>query len=213
MMSRRKKTSYKGNQSAQPSNKKHGNSTSIKADSVVPVKSTSSSESFSPSQSTKEVTPKVTPIRPENLSLTAHAHILAYFEKYPRDSQKLNDNEVTAILQLSQHLRVFGLLSAVGFVKQTNQQPGEVKKCIRSVWELLLAQLLDPQKDSDALMTEVVILAKERPSEYMAQWRRALQLSKHWNFWAKAYQEEKTQSQTEEKSEQVSADVHSATTP
>ena len=61
-------------------------------------------------------------------------------------------------------------------------------------------------KDFDAakLMTKVKVLAEQQKtqSEYMAMWQRALKLSKHWSFWAKAYQEEKKKQ--DEQTENVS---------
>ena len=101
---------------------------------------------------------------------------------------------MTAVLKLAQHLRVFGLLSAAGFVKQANQQEGEVKEKIRPVWESLLCQLVDNSevKDATALMAEILTMTNERPADYMALWRWAIALSKHWSFWARAYQVETT---------------------
>ncbi|MGI8932730.1 MAG: hypothetical protein ACR2FS_01515 [Phormidesmis sp.] len=135
-------------------------------------------------------------VQPEHMSLAAHAHIVAYLEKFSKGMQQLEDSEMVSILQLSQHLRVFGLLSAVGFVKQANQQSGEVQKKRRQVWELLLCKLLNSNEvtDADALMKAVVEMTNNRPAEYLALWRRSIILSKHWNFWAKAYQKEKDQS-------------------
>ena len=134
--------------------------------------------------------PSVSLVQPEHMSLTAHAHIIDYLEKFSKGTKTLEDSEIVSILQLSQHLRMFGLLSAAGFVKQTNQQGGEVQKKRRQVWELLLCKLLGSSEVSDAktLMEAIVKMTSDRPAEYMALWRRATVLSKHWNFWARAYQ-------------------------
>ena len=40
------------------------------------------------------------------------------------------------------------------------------------------------------LMQQVEQMARENSALYMATWRKALVLSNHWNFWARAYQEE-----------------------
>lgn len=143
--------------------------------------------------STRTVSDSILSVQPEHMSLTAHAHITAYMVKQDSASS-LSSNDVTAVLKLAQHLRVFGLLSAAGFVKQANQQEGEVKDRLRPVWESLLCQLLNIAEvgDADALMAAVVEMTGQRPSEYMALWRRAIAISKHWNFWARAYQQEST---------------------
>lgn len=128
-------------------------------------------------------------VRPEHISLLAHTHIKRYLEKSQRP--KLNTNDVTAILRLSQHLRVFGLLSAAGYVNQTNEQEGEVRKRTVPVWESLLGQFMEQrQLDKEQLMHDITQLANHEPAEYMARWRKALTLSRHWNFWARAYAED-----------------------
>jgi len=130
-------------------------------------------------------------IQPEQMSLTAHAHIQTYLNEIGKS--KLNKDDVTAVLRLAQHLRVFGLLSAVGYLNQSNAQEGKVRERTEPVWKSLLGQLLDPNNPPNAenLMKKVVKKANEQPSEYMAAWRRSLILANHWNFWARAYQEEK----------------------
>jgi hypothetical protein len=40
------------------------------------------------------------------------------------------------------------------------------------------------------LMQQVEQMARGNSALYMATWRKALVLSNHWNFWARAYQEE-----------------------
>jgi hypothetical protein len=125
-------------------------------------------------------------IRPEQMSLAAHQHIQNYLNGKP-----MEEDDLTAVLRLSQHLRVFGLMSAVGYVNQTNDQEGKVRKRTVPVWESLLGQLVNeekPPKKKD-LMEVVVKMAKDRPELYLLTWRRSLVLAQHWNFWARAYQE------------------------
>ena len=165
-------------------------------------------------------------IQPEKLSLLAHAHVQAYIseewrseEKRPAD--KLTDAEATSIFQLAQHLRVFGLLSAVGFISQSNQQGGDKSKQRGKVWKTLLGSLMsdapsiqveDIKEGADfhtaKLMAKVKDLAEQQKtqSEYMAMWQKAMKLSKHWSFWAKAYQEEKKNEQTADVSDYSTAD-------
>jgi hypothetical protein len=124
-------------------------------------------------------------IKPEEMSLLAHGHIQVYLDK------KLNvaDEDLTAVLRLSQHLRVFGLLSAVGYINQTNDQEGKIRERTVPVWRSLLSQLIlgKPTSDSRILMEAVVEMAKTKPTEYMTTWRKSLVLTNHWNFWARAY--------------------------
>jgi hypothetical protein len=127
-------------------------------------------------------------VNPEQMSLSAHEHIQTY--RGTKKEGTLDDEDLTAVLRLSQHLRVFGLLSAVGYINQSNaQQNNEVRQRTVPVWTSLLGQLINEANppDSLGLMTQVASLAKEQPSHYMATWRRSLILSNHWNFWARAY--------------------------
>lgn len=103
----------------------------------------------------------------------------------------MTENDLTAVLRLSQHLRVFGLLSATGYVNQSNDQNGKIRQRTVPVWESLLGQLVDEKHvpDRQSLMQQVLEMANDRPAEYMATWRRALVLANHWNFWARAYKE------------------------
>lgn len=131
-------------------------------------------------------------VQPEQMSLTAHQHI----QKYLKDTgkPKLHEKDVTAVLRLAQHLRVFGLLSAVGYLNQSNDQKGKVRERTKPVWKCLLGQLIDQDNplEAGALMATVVQMSQEEPSRYMATWRRALILANHWNFWARAYQQEES---------------------
>ncbi|WP_201769172.1 hypothetical protein [Aphanizomenon flos-aquae] len=129
-------------------------------------------------------------VLPEQMSLTAHEHIQKYLRKYRK--QKLDKNDLTAVLRLSQHLRVFGLLSAVGYVNQSNEQEGDVRKRTVPVWESLLGQMVDQDNplNKEELMAQIVDITRNKPQEYMLTWRKSLLLANHWNFWARAYQED-----------------------
>jgi hypothetical protein len=124
-------------------------------------------------------------IQPEEMSLLAHGHIQDYLDT----RINISDEDLTAVLRLSQHLRVFGLLSAVGYINQTNDQEGRVRERTVPVWRSLLSQLIlgEPTDDSRILMESVVTMAREEPTKYMKTWRKSLVLSNHWNFWARAY--------------------------
>lgn len=129
-------------------------------------------------------------VLPEQMSLSAHQHIQTYLQGYRK--QKLDKNDLNAVLRLSQHLRVFGLLSAVGYLNQSNAQGGEVRERTVPVWESLLSQMIDEDKppQKKELMEKVVDMSRNQPQQYMAAWRRSLILANHWNFWARAYQED-----------------------
>lgn len=132
-------------------------------------------------------------VLPEQMSLTAHEHIQKYLENSGK--QKLDKNDLTAVLRLSQHLRVFGLLSAIGYLNQANaQNNNEVRKRTVSVWESLLGQMVAVDKNQlankEELMTQIVEMTGKQPQEYMLMWRKSLLLANHWNFWARAYQED-----------------------
>ncbi len=129
-------------------------------------------------------------VQPEQMSLTAHQHIQTYLQE--TEKCQLDKDDVTAVLRLAQHLRVFGLLSAVGYLNQSNDQEGKIRKRTKPVWKCLLGQLIaqDNPPKAKALMATVEQMAQKEPSRYMATWRRALILANHWNFWARAYQQE-----------------------
>jgi hypothetical protein len=132
-----------------------------------------------------------TMVQPEQMSLTAHSQIKQYLTtaaKIEMDKEDLNE-----VLRLSQHLRLFGLLSAVGYVNQSNAQGGKVRDRTVPVWSSLLGQMLgkptdatDPNRRRE-LMETVVEMARNQPSQYMANWRKSMMLSEQWNFWARAY--------------------------
>ncbi len=128
-------------------------------------------------------------IKPEQMSLAAHSHIQKILT-----NGTLTEEDVNSVQRLSQHLRVFGLLSAAGHINQSNQQKGKIKERTVPIWTPLLAQLLrkDLNIHPKELMNAVVKIAQaETDNNYMLQWRRSLELSQHWNFWARAYKEEK----------------------
>ena len=126
-------------------------------------------------------------VKPEHISLTANKHIKEYLKSKNQDC--IDKNDLNAVLRLSQHLRVFGLLSAAGYVNQGNQQEGEVRQRTVPVWESLLGQLIDENEPPTRqnLMNNMLEMADKESDKYMATWRRSLILSHHWNFWARAY--------------------------
>ena len=75
-------------------------------------------------------------VKPEQMSLTAHQHIQGYLSSSANTA--ISKEDLNAILRLSQHLRVFGLLSAAAYVKQQNAQGGIVRSRILPVWKSLL---------------------------------------------------------------------------
>ncbi len=132
-------------------------------------------------------------VQPEQMSLIAHQDVQQYLDKHRQDIKKLTKEDLNAVLRLSQHLRVFGLLSAVGYINQSNaQENNEVRKRTVPVWECLLGRLFNSNNPPERkeLMAKVVEMAQKEPSRYMATWRKALVLAHHWNFWARAYQED-----------------------
>ncbi len=131
-------------------------------------------------------------ILPEQMSLTACEHI----QNYMGDRTELSKEDLNAVLRLSQHLRVFGLLSATGYINQSNDQEGKVRERTVPIWLALLGQLIfpgdreiieDKLDNRKKLMKEVQEMAKSRPAEYMINWRKSLIMANHWNFWARAY--------------------------
>ncbi|MGY2975696.1 hypothetical protein [Thermostichus sp. MS-CIW-37] len=126
-------------------------------------------------------------VRPEHTSLLAYKHIQQYMRSQGKEF--LSQEDLNAVLRLSQHLRVFGLLSAIGYVNQSNAQEGKVRQRTVPVWTSLLGQLVteDNSLEPKALMQRIQALASDQPVEYLALWRRSLILANHWNFWARAY--------------------------
>jgi hypothetical protein len=131
--------------------------------------------------------PQANRVKPEEISLTACRHIQTYLRQ--NDRRLLSKNDLNAILRLSQHLRVFGLLSATGYINQSNEQQGEVRQRTVPVWSSLLGQLIDENNppDRQQLMRTIREIAEDNPSQYMTYWRKALVFANHWNFWARAY--------------------------
>ncbi|MBE9242216.1 hypothetical protein [Synechocystis salina] len=120
------------------------------------------------------------------ISLKAYDHIQSYLNN--RQQAQISQEDLNAILRLSQHLRVFGLLSAVGYINQQNSQEGQIRTRTVPVWTSLLNQLLcpDQQLNRQQLMALVIDLQRNQPAQYLSQWRQSMTLSKHWNFWARA---------------------------
>jgi hypothetical protein len=139
------------------------------------------------SQSSSSSPPQNHSIKPEEMSLQAYGHI----QECLNQRSHLSKKEVNAILLLSQHLRVFGLLSAVGYLN--HGKDGEKKQYVKPMWMPLLWRLVcgDQEKGTERdLMVKVEQMAKNEPSLYMVTWRKSLIWSNHWNFWAKAHQQE-----------------------
>ncbi|MEB3189941.1 MAG: hypothetical protein VKL42_06320 [Snowella sp.] len=120
------------------------------------------------------------------MSLKAYDHIQGYLTN--RQQVQISQEDLNAILRLSQHLRVFGLLSAVGYINQQNAQEGQIRTRTVPVWNSLLGQLLSPDQplSKQELMQLVIDLQRNQPARYLAQWRQSMTMSKHWNFWARA---------------------------
>jgi hypothetical protein len=160
-----------------------------KSSQVTPNNSSSQPKSATPpNYSPNSVSSSPTKVQPEQMSLNAHAHIQKYLKETGRNS--LTKEDLNAVLRLSQHLRVFGLLSAVGYINQANQQDNNVvRKRTVPVWKCLINNLLEPQSTlpEKALMEKVIAMSRNNPSQYMISWRKSLQMSNHWNFWARAY--------------------------
>jgi len=131
-------------------------------------------------------------VRPEEMSLMAYDHIQAYLQGYGKT--EMDKEDLNAVLRLSQHLRVFGLLSAIGYLNQSNaQENNQVRLRTVPVWGCLLNHLLGhrvarltPQQRQE-LMAEIVNIPRNEPGRYMALWRKSLVLAEQWNFWARAY--------------------------
>lgn len=181
-------------------NKKHnkgnkGNQSSTPPKAVVPyvkpsppVQPTQPTEGVSkPEASTGDSS--IHSVQPEHVNLTAYQHVRDYMKD--QEQKKLTQEDLNAILRLSQHLRVFGLLSATGYVNQSNDQEGKVRERTVPVWTSLLGNLVEGKSSipPSQLMVTVQTMAKDRPAEYMALWRRSLILANHWNFWARAHKE------------------------
>lgn len=175
-MSKRKKGQQKSNNS--PNQQKTTTSSTVNQ---------SSNSTSSHSNSTQLLTQptRTIMVQPEQMSLTAHQHIQTYLN----NRLSLEEKDLTAILRLSTHLRVFGLLSAVGYINQSNDQNGEVRKRTLPVWRSLLGQMLMDNSNISGrdLMNHIQTMARENPTEYMVMWRKSLTLSQYWNFWGRAY--------------------------
>lgn len=132
-------------------------------------------------------------VEPEKMSLIAHSQIQTCLQQLKRD--EFTKDDLNAVLRLSQHLRVFGLLSAAGYINQKNEQNGKVRQRTVPIWASLIGQLIDEKESlsQKEIRDRITKLAQEQPALYMIQWRRALTLAHHWNFWAAAYKQKETQ--------------------
>jgi hypothetical protein len=169
----------KNHQQAKPSNSNSPNPPQAK---LNPPPDITQPQTTLNSSSTPTITNMV---QPEQLSLKAQNHIQTYLG----NRLLLDKNELNAILRLSQHLRVFGLLSAAGYINQSNEQEGEVRQRTVPVWGKLLGLLINETAPPNQrkLMEEIQNLARNNPTEYMVKWRQSLILSQYWNFWGRAY--------------------------
>jgi hypothetical protein len=149
-----------------------------------------------PAMNINATPPKASPgnrnVKPEEMSLIAHDNIQAYLRGYGKP--EMDKEDLNAVLRLSQHLRVFGLLSAVGYLNQSNAaENNQVRLRTVPVWGCLLNLMLGHTvaqltlKQRQDLMTEVVEITRKEPGKYMALWRKSLVLAEQWNFWARAY--------------------------
>ncbi|MFE4108664.1 hypothetical protein [Almyronema epifaneia] len=145
----------------------------------------------------------IQPLQPEQMSLEAYRHIQECLQT--KEAAYLQKEDVTAVVQLAQHLRVFGLLSAVGYVRHARE--GKIRERIRPMWLPLLWRLVcgdqklpsDEKQARQTLMNATYTLSTQNPKGYMVKWRQALKLSNHWNFWARACQvEDANESGTED---------------
>ena len=102
-------------------------------------KSSKSKKKERSGDSVKSQDPNPTPsslrVQPEQMSLTAHGHIQKYLKS--EGKEHLEQEDLNAVLRLSQHLRIFGLLSAVGYINQSNDQEGKVRLRTVPVWKSL----------------------------------------------------------------------------
>lgn len=130
-------------------------------------------------------------VKPEQLSLTAHHQITTCLENLDGQNS-FSDKDINAVLRLSQHLRIFGLLSAIRYINTSNDQDGNVRERTVPIWRSLLAQLIfeNPGTEATALRNQIVNVANQKPEQYMQLWRKSLALANHWNFWARAYKSE-----------------------
>lgn len=137
----------------------------------------------------------MTSFSPEAISLQAYDQVKRYLATH--QLQHFSVEDLNAVLRLSQHLRVFGLLSAVGYINQSNEQEGKTRQRTVPVWCSLLGDFLGkPTRSENAqqrreLMNFVQSMAKDRPKEYWMQWRQSMEIAQRWNFWARAHKDPK----------------------
>lgn len=138
-------------------------------------------------KNTKATVTTSQPIQAEATSLEAYQHIQTLLTQ--ENKELLSQEDLNAVLRLSQHLRIFGLLSAVGYINQSNDQEGKVRERTVPIWKSLIASLLqEPENTSKKeLMSKVAETCRQNSSLYLQWWRQSLIMSNHWNFWARAY--------------------------
>lgn len=130
---------------------------------------------------------------PETMSLEAYDQVKHYLKIH--QLEHFSKEDLNAVLRLSQHLRVFGLLSAVGYLNQSNEQDGKVRLRTVPIWCSLLGDFLgkpthfDNGQQRRELMDFVQSMAKDRPKEYWMQWRKSMAIAQRWNFWARAHKD------------------------
>ncbi|WP_416674382.1 hypothetical protein [Egbenema bharatensis] len=188
-----KKNKYKQGNSPTPSNRMTDKLSSAATPVPTPAGATPPQPPH-PTTPAPEAAPALQPLQPEQMSLAAYGHI----QECLKDKQVefLKKEDVTAVVQLAQHLRVFGLLSAVGYVRHARE--GKIRERIRPMWTPLLWRLVcgdevRPKQEKaarQALMNVTYTLSTEDPKGYMVKWRQGMKLANHWNFWARACQEE-----------------------
>jgi hypothetical protein len=196
-MSKKNRYKNKNNSSPQNTNQATGHSQS-------PARSIPSASSATIMPKTQAAILPSKSLQPEQMSLEAYKHIQECLKD--KKVEHLQKEDVTAVVQLAQHLRVFGLLSAVGYIRHARE--GKIRERIRPMWTPILWRLVcgtkqrptDDQKARQELMNETYTLSNQDPKGYMVKWRQSLKLSNHWNFWARAYQEEKVDEQRTEDS-------------
>lgn len=205
-MSKSKKHKGKGNAYMKGNNQPSSN-TKESTTSVALSSSSAAPQQVSVASSTR-FTQSLKPLQPEQMSLEAYEHIQECLKD--KKVEYLKKEDVTAVVQLAQHLRVFGLLSAVGYVRHARD--GKIRERIRPMWTPLLWRLVcgdkpKPTNDKQVrqeLMHVTYTLSTQDQKGYMVKWRQALKLSNHWNFWARACQEEETDEQRTENSNTAS---------
>ena len=179
------------------------NQSKLKKPPTRPVQSSSAQTPIASSDKSQQVQTEspnsstiINSIQPEQMSLDAYEQIQNYLKSQDQGKNLMSKEDLNAILRLSTHLRVYGLLSAVGYINQENEQDGEVRKRTVPIWKSLLGQLVMNNNtiNKKELMELVQKMAQNNPTQYMQMWKKALKISHYWNFWGRAYKKEKKDS-------------------